>query len=140
MSFASSIFSSVFSLIVNCSLYPSGASGDTAGRRGGGGGGGAEDGNVAAGFAVEAGGRGACGPLGSLRIESAASGLGARPATIFSTSCVLLPRAASRTVLWFSAVRCGARSLTVVRLIDPSARRSSVTGNLWAVQAAAMRL
>src|SRR5213594_2330627 len=39
-----------------------------------------------------------------------------------------------------SAVRCGARSLTVVRLIDPSARRSSVTGNLRAVRAAAMRL
>ena len=60
---------------------------------------------------------------GSLRVEAGRSGFGRSLATMCSTSRRLWWRTVSSRVRWFSSVRCGPSSVTVVRVIEPPASR-----------------
>src|SRR2546426_11398553 len=68
------------------------------------------------------------------------SGRGESRATISSTSGFLFLRADSSTPRWFAGVRWDARSFTVVRLTDPSASISRITGKRRAARATSIRL
>src|SRR5881409_4524956 len=73
--------------------------------------------------------------VGRRRTEAGTSGRGESLATISSISGFLLPRAEWSTSRWLLGVRCGARNLTAVRLTEPSASRSKITGKRRAARA-----
>jgi hypothetical protein len=68
------------------------------------------------------------------------SGRGASSATKASISRRLLSLAFARTDWWFSAVRCGASRRTEVRLKEPEASRSRISGKRRHARAASIRL
>ena len=73
---------------------------------------------------------------GTLRTDDGTSGRGACRATSSSTCRLLRPAAAFRRRLAVSSVRCGAISLTVVRLRVPSPSMLRMRGCFRAVRAA----
>ncbi|PYQ01089.1 MAG: hypothetical protein DMF83_26480 [Acidobacteria bacterium] len=77
---------------------------------------------------------------GSRRTDDDTSGLGKCATMTSSTWRLLLPAAAARSALWLAAVRCGARSRTLVRFSEPSPSMSRTIGNLRPTSAATMRL
>jgi hypothetical protein len=148
-------FSHMAALAVNRISYRSGARGVTFGRwvREGGTRGtdadaskralpGSPSGGTLAGVAqITAGeGTGIALAAGSLRTEHGISGRGKCRATSSSTSRLVLRAAAVSSSWWFSPVRWGANSRTVVRFTEPSRSIFRMGGNLLAARAASMRL
>src|SRR5439155_5542054 len=72
--------------------------------------------------------------------DGGTSGRGESRATISSSSGFLFLRADSSTSRWLAGVRWEARSFTAVRLTDPSASMSRITGNRRAARATSIRL
>src|SRR5216683_329997 len=80
------------------------------------------------------------GGAGRRLTDGGTSGRGESRATISSTSGFLFPRADSSTPRWLARLRWDARSFTVVRLTDPSASMSRITGKRRAARATSIRL